>query len=106
MKVMNTENEVVFISYEDATELVERITERAKNFNYEMHKNEMEAMAGLLSDCGVKVSDLINVSNLADNYAINAEIVGPSEAQNYNNIEENCLFQWERDGESYYCHSW
>ena len=103
---MSTENEVVYISYKDATELVDRIAERAKNFNYQMHENEMEAMASLLSDCGVKVSDLINVSNLADNYAINAEIVEPSEAHNYENIEENHLFQWKQDGETYYCYQW
>ena len=76
-------SEVVFISYDEALDLVERIADRASQFNHDMHDNEKQAMAQLLSDVGVKVSDLIDVSYLADNYAINAEIVTPSDYDNY-----------------------
>lgn len=104
---MKNKEETVFISYDEALTLVDRIAERAKNFDKEMSKPEKEAMANLLSDCGVKVSDLIDVSNLADNYAINAELVGPDEAEQYSRTSLNdALFTWKEDGETHYCIQW
>lgn len=104
---MNTNSETVFISYNEALNLVDRIAERAKNFDKEMSQPEKEAMANLLSDCGVKVSDLIDVSNLADNYAINAEIVSPEEAENYDRSAlRDALFTWKEAGETHYCIQW
>lgn len=99
------ENECIFINLEDANSLVDRIAERAKVFNYSMSDNEKEAMAQLLSDCGVKVSDIINVSNLADNYAINAEIVSPDEASEYDDLDD-VLFSWEEEDGVHYCVRW
>lgn len=105
---MKTENEVIFIDFDQAQDLVDRIAARAENFNHKMVESEKEAMAQLLSDTGVKVSDLIDVSNLADNYAINAEIIGPEDYGNYNmkEIREDSLFSWVHDGEKYYCLNW
>lgn len=100
----NTENQVVFITFEQAQDLVERIADRADRFSYSMSNNEKEAMAQLLSDTGVRVSDLIDVAFLADNYAINAEIVGPEEAENYDDIE--FLFCWEEEDGVHYCVQW
>lgn len=101
------QNETInYLDIDDATELVERIAVRASNFNYAMSENEKEAMAQLLSDIGVKTSDLINVSNLADNYAINAEIVSPENAKHYDNLEDDSLFSWIEDGETHYCYQW
>lgn len=102
---MNTET-INYLDYNQALDLVDRISERAKNFNYNMSESEKEAMAQLLSDIGVSTSDLIDVANLADNYAINAEIVTPEEAEHYNSLEEDSLFSWEEDGETYYCYRW
>ena len=103
-------NEVVYLSYSEAQDLVERIADRASHFDHDMQDNEKEAMAQLLSDTGVKVSDLIDVSNLADNYAINAEIVtGDEEAESYSRITlRDALFTWEDDstGEKCYCIQW
>lgn len=101
-------NEVVFLSLDEARNLVDRIADRANNFDYDMHKAEKEAMSELLSDIGVKVSDLVDVSNLADNYAINAEIVTPSDYINYNmrEVKQDSLFSWLEDGEKFYCLSW
>jgi hypothetical protein len=100
--------EVVYINFDEAEMLVDRIAERTERFSYSMSDNEKIAMAQLLSDIGVKISDLIDVSNLADNYAINAEIVTPSDYDNYNmrDVKEEALFSWEEDGEMYYCLSW
>ena len=105
---MKTENEVVYLTIDQATDLVDRIADRTKNFDHKMVLPEMEAMANLLSAIGVKVSDLIDVGNLADNYAINAEIVRPEDYKNYNmkEVRENSLFQWKEDGETCYCLSW
>lgn len=106
---MNNHEEVVFITFEQAQELVERIAERVMNFDYTMSGPEKDAMANLLSDIGVKVSDLIDVSRLADEYAINALIVTPDEAktENYTSDDfEDALFTWEEDGETYYCLQW
>jgi len=105
---MKTNNETVFINYDQALDLVDRIADRTKRFNYEMSEPEKEAMAQLLSDIGVKVSDIIDVSNLADNYAINAEIVkGNKEAENYSKSSlDDALFTWIEDGEKCYCLSW
>ena len=65
-------------------------------------------MAQLLSDIGVKTDDLIDVSNLADNYVINAEIVTPDEYDSYcmKEVREDSLFQWKEDGKTHYCLSW
>ena len=106
---MKTNNETVFISYDQALELVDRIEKRCWNqFDYGTSELEKEAMAQLLSDTGVKVSDLIDVSNLADNYAINAEIVrGDKEAESYSKSSlDDALFTWIENGEKYYCLSW
>lgn len=102
-------SEVAYISYDEALDLVERIADRASDFNHDMHENEKQAMAQLLSDIGVRVSDLIDVSNLADNYAINAEIVTPSDYDNYSmrEVRQDCLFRWNDDeGETHYCLNW
>lgn len=99
--------EVVYLTFDQATDLVDRIADRAENFNYNMSKEEKEAMSSLLSDIGVKVSDIIDVSNLADNYAINAEIVTPENINEYSRSNlRDALFTWEESGEKYYCISW
>lgn len=101
------EDEVVFITFDQASDLVERIAERAKRFDYEMSEPEKGAMAQLLSDIGVKVSDLVDASYLADNYAINAEIVGPDEVAQYEKSSlRAALFTWQENGETHYCLSW
>lgn len=100
-------SEVVYLTYDQALDLVDRIAERAENFNHTMSKPEKEAMADLLSNVGVQVSDLIDVSNLADNYAINAEIVGPDDVKNYDlSTLRDALFTWSEDGETHYCIQW
>jgi len=102
-------NETVnYLTHDQALDLVERIAKSATNFDYIMTEPEKDAMAQLLSDIGVKTSDLIDVGNLADNYAINAEIVTPSDYDNYNmkEVRENSLFQWKEDGETHYCLNW
>lgn len=102
-----SKNEVIYLTYEQAIDLVDRIAVRAENFNHIMVKNEKESMASLLSDVGVKVDDLLDVSNLADNYAINAEIVTPDEVDNYKNSAlREALFNWEHENEKFYCLSW
>lgn len=106
---MKTQNETVnFLTIDQARDLVDRIESRCKKFNYDMSESEKEAMAQLLSDIGVSTSDLIDVSNLADNYAINAEIVTPSDYIHYDmrEVKQDCLFSWEEDGETFYCLSW
>lgn len=102
----NNEDQVNYLTIDQAEDLVERIAERAKNFSYNMSEPEKDAMAQLLSDIGVKTSDLIDVSNLADNYAINAEIVGPEDAHHYDNLDQDSLFSWTEDNEKHYCLSW
>ena len=100
-------NEVVYLDFDQAQDLVERIAERAERFNHIMSEPEKEAMSSLLSDIGVKVDDLIDVSNLADNYAINAEIVTPDDVDQYDRSSlRDALFTWKVDGEKYYCLSW
>ena len=104
---MNVKKEIVFLDFDQASDLVERIAERCKNFDYEMSEPEKEAMSQLLSDIGVKVDDLIDVSNLADNYAINAEIVKGDDVKNYSRSSlEDALFTWKEDGETCYCIQW
>lgn len=99
--------ETVYLTFDQASDLVDRIADRTERFNHTMSDNEKEAMASLLSDIGVKVDDLIEVSNLADNYAINAEIVTPEEVDNYSRSSlQDALFTWEENGETYYCLSW
>lgn len=99
--------ETVFLTYDQSLDLVDRIAKRCERFNHTMVDEEKEAMAQLLSDVGVLVNDLIDVSNLADNWVINAEIVTPDEADNYSKSAlEDALFSWEHDGEKYYCLSW
>lgn len=99
--------EVVFITFDQAQDLVDRIAKRAENFNHTMSDPEKEAMAQLLSDIGVKVDDIIDVSNLADNYAINAELVGPDEVDSYDRSAlRDALFTWKEDGETHYCIQW
>ncbi len=103
---MNTQLEPNYLTFDEATDLVVRIATRAGNFDYIMTVNEMEAMAQLLSSIGVATSDLIDVANLADNYAINAEIVAPSEVDDYVNIVDDYLFSWEEEDGTHYCYSW
>ena len=105
---MGNQNETInYLTFEQAQDLVDRIADRTENFGHTMSDNEKEAMAQLLSDIGVKTSDLIDVSNLADNYAINAEIVTPDGAANYARSDLNeALFSWQEDGETHYCLSW
>lgn len=105
---MNKRNEQVnYLSFDQAMDLVDRISERTERFNHSMSENEKEAMAQLLSDIGVQTSDLIDVSNLADNYAINAEIVTPDEVESYSASDlRDALFTWVDNGEKYYCLSW
>ena len=102
------ETGVVYLSLDEARDLVDRIAERTERFNHSMVESEKEAMAQLLSDIGVKVSDLINVDNLADNYAINAEIVQADEVDNYSKSSlEDALFSWKNEeGETCYCLTW
>ena len=101
----NQEQTINWLTFDQAEDLVERIATRAQNFGHNMSDPEKEAMAWLLSDIGVSTSDLIDVSNLADNYAINAELVTPEEAKNYTNLED-ALFTWEEEGETHYCMQW
>lgn len=105
--IMNKREEVVFISFIEAEELVERIADRTVNFNHTMTEPEKTAMAQLLSDVGVKVSDLINVDRLADEYAINAEIVGPDEVKDYDRaILNDALYSWDDEDGKHYVISW
>ena len=102
----NTE-EVVYLTYDEAETLVDRIAERAENFNHVMSTPEKKAMTELLSEIGAKVSDLLDVSNLADNYAINAEIVGPDDVKNYSRVSlRDALFSWEEEDGTHYCIQW
>jgi hypothetical protein len=72
-----------------------------------MSDNEKDAMAQLLSDVGVRVSDLIDVDRLADEYAINAELVTPEEVDSYDKSSlQDALFTWQENGETHYCLSW
>jgi hypothetical protein len=106
--VRNQEKEqVIYLSQSEAEDLVDRIADRAENFNHTMSTPEKAAMAQLLSDVGAKVSDLIDVSNLADNYAINAEIVGPDEVKDYSRASlQDALFTWNEEDGKHYCLSW
>lgn len=99
--------ETIYLTYDQALDLVERIADRAERFNHSMSEPEKEAMASLLSDIGVKTDDLIDVSNLADNYAINAEIVTPDEVGDYSKTSlDDALFTWQENGETHYCLTW
>ena len=100
-------NETInYLTFEQAQDLVERIANRVSDFSRTMSFAEMDSMALLLEDVGVKTSDIICVKRLADTYAINAEIVEPSEAHNYDNIEDDFLFSWVEDDGTHYCYSW
>lgn len=100
-------SDINYLSIDDARELVERIAERTKNFNYSMSNPEKEAMSELLSEIGVKTRDLINVANLADNYAINAELVDPDEACQYDRgALRDALFYWDDEDGRHYCIQW
>jgi len=103
-----TKQEIVYLTADQAADLVDRIAERAKNFNHDMSKPEKEAMADLLSAIGTRVSDIVDVANLADNYAINAEIITPDDYKHYDmkQVKEDHLFSWKVDGEKFYCLSW
>lgn len=100
--------EVVFLRMTKALDLVDRIAERCKQFNHEMIDTEKDAMAQLLSDVGVRADDLIDVSRLADEYAINAEIVQAEDVDNYSRSElQDALFSWKNEeGETCYCLTW
>ena len=107
MRYKMKNEEVVYITYDQALDLVDRIEERASQFDYEMSKPEKEAMADFLSSVGVKVSDLIDISNLADNYAINAEFVTPEVVGDYSKkFLEEAIFTWKENGETFYCVQW
>lgn len=103
---MKQNEQVNYLTYDQALELVDRIAIRAQNFNYSMTENEKEAMAQFLSDIGVNTSDLIDVSNLADNYVINAEIIGPSDHENYDYNLDDALFSWDENDGTHYCMQW
>lgn len=99
--------QVVFISYDEAINLVDRIANRTKDFNHEMSEPEKEAMADLLSNIGVRVSDLIDVDRLADEYSINAELVTPDEVDEYSQSSlDDALFSWNEPDGRHYCISW
>ena len=99
--------EPIYLTLDQAIGLVDRVAKRAKRFDHNMSEPEKAAMADLLSDIGVSVSDLIDVSILADNYAINADIVTPDEVADYTRSDlEGALFTWEENGETHYCLSW
>ena len=104
---MRTQEQVNYLTYEQAEDLVDRIADRANNFGHNMTTNEKEAMSQLLSDIGVNTSDLIDVANLADNYAINAELVGPDEVDNYSSSSlQDALFAWDDTDGTHYCIQW
>ena len=73
-----------------------------------MSRPEKDAMAQLLSDTGVKVSDLIDVSYLADNYAFNSKIIKPNDidASYYTDRLDDALFSWEETDGTHYCLLW
>lgn len=100
--------EVVFLTHDQALDLVDRIAVRCEQFDCKMIIAEKEAMAQLLSDVGVRVDDLIDVSRLADEYAFNAEIVQADEVDNYSKSDlRDALFSWKNeDGETCYCLTW
>ncbi len=103
----DVKEQTVFISFIEAEELVDRIAVRTEDFNHTMTTPEKEAMAQLLSDVGVRVSDLINVDRLADEYAINAEIVSPDEVDNYDRATlEDALYTWNDVDGKHYVISW
>lgn len=103
----DVKSEVVFIDFEDAEDLVDRIAQRAEFFGRTMSSEEKTAMAQLLSDTGVRVSDLIDVSRLADNYAINAELVSPDDVHHYEAEQlEESLFKWGDSDGTHYCIQW
>jgi len=100
-------SEVIYLTFDQATDLVYRIAKRCERFSYYMSEPEKEAMSQLLSDIGVNVNDIIDLSNLADNYAINAEIVTPDDVKNYDRSSlRDALFTWNFEGEKYYCLTW
>jgi len=96
--------ETIYLTYDQALDLVERIADRAERFNHSMSEPEKEAMASLLSDIGVKTDDLIDVSNLADNYSVNADIRSEKECSKQE--QEESLFQWKHEDLKYFCISW
>lgn len=101
-------SDVVYLDFIQAQELVDRIARRTENFGHNMSDSEKEAMTQLLSDIGVLVDDLICVKRLADNYAINAELVYPQNYSDYTgtNLEDDCLFSWEEDEGTCFCLQW
>jgi len=106
---MNKQNETIsYLTHEQALDLVERIAARTVDFHHEMSEPEKEAMAQLLADIGVSTSDLIDVSNLADNYDINAEIVTPIDYKHHNmeQVKKDSLFQWKEEDGTHYCLNW
>jgi hypothetical protein len=103
----NMKQDTIYLTNDQASDLVDRIADRCENFNHTMSKPEKAAMAELLSDIGVSTDDLIDVSNLADNYAINAEIVTPDEVEQYSRVSlRDALFSWKENGETHYCIQW
>ena len=100
-------SEIIYMDFDQALTLVDRMSDRTKQFSYTISKAEAEAIASLLVDVGVSVEDIIDISRLADNYAINAEIVTPNEANQYDRSSlEDALFTWKEDGQQYYCLNW
>ena len=103
---MKNQNETVYLTLEQAQDLVDRIADRVELFD-EMCDNEKEAMAQLLSKVGVKASDLVDVKNLADSYVIHAELVDPEEVANYTLEDlEGASFTWQENGKTHYCLGW
>lgn len=104
---MRQQVEVIYPTLEQAEQLVDRIERRVKAFSYTMSEEEKEAMSNLFQDVGVTVDQLLDVYILADNYAINAEIVRPEDVNNYNEEDlEEALFTWEEENGTHYCLQW
>ena len=100
-------NEIIYMDFDQALNLVDRMADRTKKFNYTISKPESEAIASLLCDVGVTVDDLLDVSRLADNYAINAEIVNDENRHQYHRTDlEDALFTWKENNEQFYCLNW
>lgn len=100
-------SEIIYMDFDQALTLVDRMSDRTKRFNYTISKPEAEAIASLLVDVGVTVDDLLDISRLADNYAINAEKVSPIDTYQYDRSSlEDALFTWKEDGQQYYCLNW
>jgi hypothetical protein len=131
MRTLTKNEQVIYLDYEQAQMLAERIGARAGEFwQHCMSEAECEAMANLLACIGVRVEDMIDISNLADNYAVNGEFIDSENIRsNHASItddmneeeradieddidreieatKDDCLFWWEEDGKTTFCLRW